>query len=179
MSPAFAIPRDGYLGLMPHPERYIDATQHPRWTSRRGGGGWRRLIAVPKRRQLLPVIQRFRAPGPAPRPPERPRNPAQPPPARRRSVPRPQGHCTWVPRHKGLPEHTERPGGSIPEPLRWRISVRTALAVSTLQCGGTSCRRSSSPTANNGSIETNISLRIVVVPFCSGEEMPRVAVRKP
>ena len=20
------------LGLMPHPERYIDATQHPRWT---------------------------------------------------------------------------------------------------------------------------------------------------
>ena len=32
------------LGLMPHPERYIDATQHPRWTRGRAhqpGDGFR------------------------------------------------------------------------------------------------------------------------------------------
>jgi phosphoribosylformylglycinamidine (FGAM) synthase-like amidotransferase family enzyme len=26
------------LGLMPHPERFVEATQHPSWTSRRGAG---------------------------------------------------------------------------------------------------------------------------------------------
>ena len=32
------------LGLMPHPERHIDPTQHPRWTrepARERGDGWK------------------------------------------------------------------------------------------------------------------------------------------
>ena len=31
-SPAFATRRGACFGLMPHPERFVDPTQHPRWT---------------------------------------------------------------------------------------------------------------------------------------------------
>jgi len=35
MSPACAMKRAAFFGLMPHPERHIDPTQHPRWTRER------------------------------------------------------------------------------------------------------------------------------------------------
>ena len=40
--PGCATPSGRVLGLMPHPERHIDPTQHPRWTRGEAGRGGRR-----------------------------------------------------------------------------------------------------------------------------------------
>ena len=48
------------LGLMPHPERHIDPTQHPRWTRGEAAAGGRRPAGLRQRGGLLPLISRRR-----------------------------------------------------------------------------------------------------------------------
>ena len=40
-------------GLMPHPERHVDPTQHPRWTAADAGGRGRRAARVSQRGRLF------------------------------------------------------------------------------------------------------------------------------
>ena len=53
---ACATRRGRVLGLMPHPERHIDPTQHPALDPRRGRPGRRRTAVVRQRGGVLPVI---------------------------------------------------------------------------------------------------------------------------